>query len=141
MVWSRPHSSQGLKRRTLCAYADPVLDPPGGSEVIDDWQFFYAVARRMGLDLDVPGLDMNHAPTIEKLFALTSRSARTPLAESGSTRTAQSSTIPEPSWGRATPARRSASCADPEMMAELDGLATLLGEPVEDAAIGSVKEC
>jgi anaerobic selenocysteine-containing dehydrogenase len=34
-------------------YSDAVVDPPPGSEVIEDWELFYGVAQRMHLDLRV----------------------------------------------------------------------------------------
>ena len=42
-----------------------MVDPPEGSEVIEEWEFFYGLAQRMGLQLDIRGqkLDMNDKPT------------------------------------------------------------------------------
>ena len=32
-------------------YAETVVDPPAGSEVIEEWEFFYGLGQRMGLGL------------------------------------------------------------------------------------------
>lgn len=36
------------------AYAQALLDPPAGSDVIEPWQIYYRVARRLGLQLTMP---------------------------------------------------------------------------------------
>lgn len=56
-------------------YANPVVPPPEGSEVIDDWYFYWATAKRLGLNLTYDGapLDMVVPPTSEEIIALTLR--------------------------------------------------------------------
>lgn len=53
-------------------YAKPVVPPPEGSELVDDWYFYWATAGRLGLTIDYDGvpLDMSAAPTTEHLLAL-----------------------------------------------------------------------
>jgi anaerobic selenocysteine-containing dehydrogenase len=34
-------------------YAAPIVAPPEGSELLEDWEFFYGLAQRMGLALDL----------------------------------------------------------------------------------------
>jgi anaerobic selenocysteine-containing dehydrogenase len=67
-------------------YCDPVVEPPAGSEVIEDWEFFYGVAKRMGLQLQVTPLsgtpiplDMEHAPSSEDLVEMLYVGSRVPL--------------------------------------------------------------
>lgn len=73
-------------------YSPAIVDTPEGSEVIADWTFFYRLAQRMGLALDLGGaaldagtsptaLDMVTPPTSEDLLELVSAGSRIPLAE------------------------------------------------------------
>lgn len=64
-------------------YAEKVVDPPEGSEVIEEWEFFYGLAQRMGLQLDVRGrpLDMTNKPTSEALIEMLCRDGRIPFEE------------------------------------------------------------
>ncbi|WP_229503623.1 molybdopterin-containing oxidoreductase family protein [Massilia putida] len=54
---------------------------PDGSELTEDWYVFWALARRLGLQLSMAGkaLDMDRPPTTEALFDILARSARVPL--------------------------------------------------------------
>jgi len=64
-------------------YAEKVVDPPEGSEVIEEWEFFYGLAQRMGLQLDIRGqkLDMNDKPTSDELIEMLCVGSRIPLDE------------------------------------------------------------
>ena len=77
-------------------YAPQLVDPPAGSDVIEEWQFFYGLAARMGLTLSLESafpwiasgeraapvvLDMEHAPTTDALLELLTQGSRIPLAE------------------------------------------------------------
>ncbi len=64
-------------------YAPAIVEPPEGSEVVEEWQFFYRLARRMGLQLRFAGieLDMATEPTADELLDLLHRSSRIPLDE------------------------------------------------------------
>ncbi len=78
-------------------YAPALALPPVGSELIEDWEFFYGMAQRMGLALSVVGfygwgahlesplvvtkLDMQRKPTTDELFEVFTRGSRIPLAE------------------------------------------------------------
>jgi anaerobic selenocysteine-containing dehydrogenase len=70
----------------------PVVEPPSGSEVIEDWEFFYGLAQRLGLQLglrpygagahvDPVPLDMGVKPTSDDLLDILARDGRVPLAE------------------------------------------------------------
>ncbi|TMA34095.1 MAG: molybdopterin dinucleotide-binding protein [Deltaproteobacteria bacterium] len=70
-------------------YTPAIAEPPPGSDVVEEWEFFYETAKRMGLSLElrqmglvgpakgepVP-LDMAHKPTSEEIFAILLRNAR-----------------------------------------------------------------
>ena len=81
--WQQPYAQ----------YTPAVVDPPPGSDVISEWELFFGLARRMGLELQLRPIDMNGptgpayplptdtAPTDDELFALLTRNARVPLDE------------------------------------------------------------
>ena len=69
-------------------YCDPVVEPPRGSEVVEDWEVFYGLARRLGVPLTVTtvggervDLDMALTPTPDELVTLLSQGSRVPLDE------------------------------------------------------------
>jgi anaerobic selenocysteine-containing dehydrogenase len=75
-------------------YSPAIVDPPAGSDVLEEWEFFYGLAQRLGLELrirsggitPVPGhepqtvaLDMRRKPTMDEIFEITTRGSRIPL--------------------------------------------------------------
>jgi anaerobic selenocysteine-containing dehydrogenase len=67
-------------------YSDAIVEPPPDSEVIEDWELFYGLARRMRLDLTVTNqagqsvpLDMTEPPRPDKLVDLLMAGSRVPL--------------------------------------------------------------
>jgi anaerobic selenocysteine-containing dehydrogenase len=75
-------------------YAEKVVDPPTGSDVIEQWRFLFRVAQRMNLQLQLPpgllgmgaapdhpalDLDMSRDPDVEGLFEHIHRGSRVPL--------------------------------------------------------------
>jgi len=77
-------------------YSPAIVDPPAGSDVLAEWEFFYGLAQRLGLELrirsggitPVPGhepetvaLDMRRKPTMDEIFEITTRGSRIPLDE------------------------------------------------------------
>ncbi|MGE3328650.1 MAG: molybdopterin dinucleotide-binding protein, partial [Acidimicrobiia bacterium] len=72
-------------------YTPAVVDPPLGSEVVEDWELFYALAQRMGLDLEVSSflgkpitpfhVDMTDTPSTDDLLEMLSRGSRIALEE------------------------------------------------------------
>jgi anaerobic selenocysteine-containing dehydrogenase len=74
-------------------YAPAVVAPPEGSDVIPEWEFFYGLAQRMGLELHMRPVDFNGPtgattpvpmdvkPTADELLELLTTKARVPLAE------------------------------------------------------------
>ncbi len=78
------------------AYREALVDPPAGSDLLEDWELFYQLGRAMELPLqlylgilrapgDPPGrfvpLDMENAPTADELFDLLTEGSRIPLSE------------------------------------------------------------
>lgn len=77
-------------------YAPKLVDPPAGSDVIEEWEFFFELARRMDLALSLEpalpwisdgsraapiALDMQRAPSTDELLEFLTRGSRVPLAE------------------------------------------------------------
>lgn len=64
-------------------YLPAVVDPPPGSQVIDDWYFYWAMAKRLGLQLEFAGvpLGMDTPPTPDDLLAIILRNSRIPFDE------------------------------------------------------------
>jgi anaerobic selenocysteine-containing dehydrogenase len=70
-------------------YTPAITAPPPGSDVVEEWEFFYETAKRIGLSLQlrqmglvgpargepVP-LDMETKPTTDEIFAILMRDAR-----------------------------------------------------------------
>jgi anaerobic selenocysteine-containing dehydrogenase len=61
-------------------WADPVAEPPAGSDVIEEWEFFYGLAQRLGLKLAIPSLA--HLPPIDAAHAIELDMALKPTSES-----------------------------------------------------------
>ena len=79
-------------------YTPALLDPPSDSDLIEDWQLFYRVGKRLGLSmswlsvfgsplghmeapLDPIPLDMDREPTTDELFEIMCRGSNVALAE------------------------------------------------------------
>ena len=71
-------------------YTKAVAERPAGADLLEEWEFLYGVAQRMGLDLTFgqPGgavppvpLDMEHPPTTDELLDLVTAGSRVPLDE------------------------------------------------------------
>jgi anaerobic selenocysteine-containing dehydrogenase len=75
-------------------YSPPVVAPPEGADVVEEWEFFYEVARRLGLPISFSGafsfsksavppveLDMVTKPTADELLEILLAGSRIPLSE------------------------------------------------------------
>jgi anaerobic selenocysteine-containing dehydrogenase len=74
-------------------WADPAVAPPAGSDLIEEWEFFYGLAQRLGLELSIPSLafvapptpmidvDMVSKPTSEALWERLFEGSPVPLSE------------------------------------------------------------
>jgi anaerobic selenocysteine-containing dehydrogenase len=58
-------------------YTAPVVEPPPG--VIEDWQVFWGLARRMEAKIDLPGIEPDHDPTTDDVLDALHRYSRIPL--------------------------------------------------------------
>lgn len=123
-------------------YAPPVMDPPAGSDLIEDWQFFYGLARRLGLTLRIPDaahlpplnqhhgfeLDMTAPPTSEALYERLFEGSPVPLAairsSPGGRLFERAATVVEAGSGAAR-----LDVGAPDLMAELGAVAEPASEP------------
>ncbi len=74
-------------------YTPALVDPPAGSDVIPEWEFFYGIAARMGMQLEfgptdfgggqgvTKQLDMAHTPDADELLEILCTGSRIPLDE------------------------------------------------------------
>jgi len=69
--------------RSYSQFAAPVVPAPQGSELIEDWYPFWAIAKRLGRQIIYDGepLNMEQAPLTEDLLAILSRHSTIPFAE------------------------------------------------------------
>jgi anaerobic selenocysteine-containing dehydrogenase len=91
------HPGYGF-RAPYAQYTPALVDPPAGSDLIEDWQLYYRVAQRLGLSLNVVNvfgrmgahleapiqvvpLDMEHEPTTDDLYEIMCRGSHVPLDE------------------------------------------------------------
>ncbi|HUH37723.1 MAG TPA: molybdopterin-dependent oxidoreductase [Spongiibacteraceae bacterium] len=123
-------------------YAPATVEPLEGSDLIEEWEFFYGLARRMDLPLEfdvayswaVTGqppphisMDMQNKPSTDELFERITEQARVPLATvkqypAGHVFDDEAVYVDEKQAGWTARLQ----LADPTMMAELD---EVLGEP------------
>jgi anaerobic selenocysteine-containing dehydrogenase len=68
-------------RAPYAQYAAPILPAPEGSELVDDWEVFWEIARRLQVPLTLNGvsLDMERKPATEALLALLLQESSVPL--------------------------------------------------------------
>lgn len=64
-------------------YAPIVVDPPAGSDVMEEWEFFYGLAQRMGLSLNINGtdVDMINKPASDDVLEMMTSGSRIALSE------------------------------------------------------------
>lgn len=64
-------------------YCPPVVSPPDGSEVVDEWRVYWGLAKRLGKQLmfEDTALDMDEAPTTRDLISLVMRNSPITLDE------------------------------------------------------------
>ena len=91
------HPGYGF-RAPYAQYTPAIVEPPAGSDLIEDWQLYYRLAQRleqplnvvnvfgrMGAHLEAPieviPLDMEHEPTTDDLFEIMCRGSHVPLDE------------------------------------------------------------
>jgi anaerobic selenocysteine-containing dehydrogenase len=73
--WAEPYA----------AYHPALIDPPPGADVLEAWQIYYRMARKLGLRLQFgsgkPPLDMEHEPTTDDLYEYLCKGSAVALSE------------------------------------------------------------
>jgi anaerobic selenocysteine-containing dehydrogenase len=73
-------------------YSPALVDPPAGSELVEEWEFFFSLAKHLGLQLTltplIPSpdngpydLDMGGTYTADELLEIMNRGTRVPFSE------------------------------------------------------------
>jgi anaerobic selenocysteine-containing dehydrogenase len=64
-------------------YTPALVPPPKGSDVTQEWRFFWDLAARLGKQIELCGraLDMKTAPTTDQILDIITAGARVPLDE------------------------------------------------------------
>jgi anaerobic selenocysteine-containing dehydrogenase len=74
---------ESLYAEPYARYTPAISTPPDGAELIDDWEIYWGLAKRLGLNLVYDGvpLDMAVTPTTDSLLAVVARHAPIPFEE------------------------------------------------------------
>ncbi len=67
----------------FAAYTAAIMPTPPGSELVDDWYIYWALAKRLGVQLKYRGvgLDMQTSPTTDDLLAILCEGGQVPFEE------------------------------------------------------------
>lgn len=81
-IWGYGAATTGYPE-PYAQFGPVVVDPPPGATVIEEWEFFYGLAKRLGLGVRFAGveLDMEHTPSSMDLLRLQTRKGRISLDE------------------------------------------------------------
>jgi anaerobic selenocysteine-containing dehydrogenase len=74
--------SQGFPQ-PFAMYQPTLVDPPAGSDLLEEWEVFYGLAQRMGLQLAIGErqIDMVQKPSTDDIFEMITAGSRIPLSE------------------------------------------------------------
>jgi anaerobic selenocysteine-containing dehydrogenase len=118
-------------------YQPQLVEPPAGSDVLEDWRIFYELGRRMGYPLAFRGqpFDMSTPPTTDGLLSQFVARSRVPLEEIK--RHPHGAVFPDPKPSaepRDAEWPHRLQLAAPVMIAELEGIAAQSSAAVATAA-------
>ena len=118
-------------------YQPQLVEPPAGSDVLEDWRIFYELGRRMGYPLAFRGqpFDMSTPPTTDGLLSQFVARSRVPLEEIK--RHPHGAVFPDPKPSaepRDAEWPHRLQIAAPVMIAELEGIAAQRSAAVATAA-------
>lgn len=70
-------------RRPFAQYTPSLIEPPVGSDLVEDWYPFWGLAKRLGLAMTYAGvpLPMDVPPSTDDLLAILTREAKVSLVE------------------------------------------------------------
>lgn len=66
-----PLSDKRIFQEPYAQYSVPIVEPPAGSELIDEWEVFWELAKRLGVGITINKrpLNMDKRPTNEEIIA------------------------------------------------------------------------
>lgn len=66
-----PLNDKRIFQEPYAQYSAPIVEPPAGAELIDEWELFWELARRLGVDITLTGrpLPMDRRPSNEEIIA------------------------------------------------------------------------
>ena len=124
-------------------YQPQLIEPPAGSDVLEDWRIFYELGRRMGYPLAFRGqaFDMSTPPTTDGLLSQFVARSRVPLEEIK--RHPHGAVFPDPkpcAEPRDAEWPHRLQLAAPVMIAELEGIAAQMSSATATATVGPVMD-
>jgi anaerobic selenocysteine-containing dehydrogenase len=134
-AFERPDHTRGHEPNMPIAFAQytpKLIDPEPGSDVVDDWYFYWSLARRLGLSLSVSGrgLDMDEAPGADELLAMVTGRSTVSLEEVKAHPGGKVWDVPSRTVQPAQPdARDRFEVAPPDVAAELAEALAAAGQP------------
>ena len=125
-------------------YQPQLIEPPAGSDVLEDWRIFYELGRRMGYPLAFRGqpFDMSTPPTTDGLLSQFVARSRVPLEEIK--RHPHGAVFPDPKpWVEPRDADwpHRLQLAAPVMIAELEGIAAQVSAAPAPATLVASHSC
>ena len=74
-----PHMMDSFYPAPFMQYTDTLVEP--GPDVIEEWDFFWEIGERLGLEIPLPGLPEGRKPTPDELMQALNHRARISLEE------------------------------------------------------------
>jgi anaerobic selenocysteine-containing dehydrogenase len=74
-----PRLMDGTYPFPFSQYSPPLVSAPEGT--LEEWEIFWGLATRLGVDLPIPGIDMASKPTADELLDALHANSRIPLDE------------------------------------------------------------
>jgi len=114
-------------------YAAPLVDAPPG--LVEEWEIFWGLARRLGITVGLPGISMERKPTADEMLDAVHAGSRIPMDEIRQYPGGHVWGAPETLVGAVIPNMighpdKRIAVGDPEVLAELRAVRA---EPVIDA--------
>jgi len=74
-----PRLMDGMYPLPFSQYAEPLVEADDG--LVEEWEIFWELAARLGLDLKIPGIRMDEKPTADDILDGLHQNSRIPLDE------------------------------------------------------------
>lgn len=88
LMYERPEipwlfGTEGRIPIAFTQYAPAIVNPPDGAELLDEWEIYWELAKRLGLEIEYRGVALDPAATLttEDLLMMTVRDGQVPFDE------------------------------------------------------------